>query len=67
MSDFAFTTHGVGFYALQPRTARAVRHFRSADPVYVDDTRAAVYSADDLLSQGFTVTLDGRELCLATN
>jgi hypothetical protein len=35
-------------------------------PIAYDDTRYALEAADGLLREGFTVTLDGRELCLAS-
>jgi hypothetical protein len=65
MVDFRFTTQGLGFYSAEPVSHRARRRLDGAAPVHFDCTRLAVGAADGLLREGFTVTLDGRELCLA--
>lgn len=67
MTDFTMITHGIGFYAATPKTLRAVYRAKGPEPVYLDDTRLALDLASGLLAEGFTVTLDGRELCLASN
>jgi hypothetical protein len=66
MVDFRFTTQGLGFYSLEPASRRAVHRAEGRAPVHYDDTRFALEAAEGLLREGFTVTLDGRELCLAS-
>ncbi len=65
MTDFRFTTQGIGFYSLEPVSRRATRRAEGPAPVYYDDTRFALEAAVGLLQEGYSVTLDGRDLCLA--